>query len=276
MIRSDFRPEAFIGILLLVILGSGCTSEQEMPPSPPTLTPFPPYLVIGMSESAAPLVDLVSAPYEALDGRPAPLFVTGNDETLLADLEQGVFEAVIVHHLPADSPMWFSPVALDGVVFLTNPDLGLGNLSKSQVQAIFGGSIVNWRTVGGPDLPVKLYSREPGSGAMAILQEQIMANVPYSSLAQVAPDDEFMRQAVATNPGAIGFSMMGSAGGGNVILFEDHAATTDTVGGQLYPLTTPIYFVARNEPEGELREFLAWLQSPDGQIVLGEKYGKVR
>jgi ABC-type phosphate transport system substrate-binding protein len=233
-------------------------------------------LYVGLSEAASPLADLVSRPYEVESGRSAPRFIAGSDETLLADLEQGVLEAVIVHHLPADSPHWFSPVALDGVVFLAHPDLGIGDLSESQVQAIFSGSIVKWEAVGGPDLAIKVYRREPGSGAMAIVQNRVMENVPYSSLAQIAPDDDFMRQAVATNSGAIGYSMMGSTGGQVPILYDGHAATTGTVGEQLYPLTTPIYFVARNEPEGELRELLAWLQSPDGQIVLGEKYGQVR
>jgi hypothetical protein len=38
------------------------------------------------------------------------------------------------------------------------------------------------------------------------------------------------------------------------------------------------YFVMPGpaEPRGELRAFLAWLQSAEGQIVLDEKYGRVR
>ena len=273
---SDIRPRVFFGVLLLAILLSGCGPEQVSPNTPPTLTPHPPDLYIGLSDAALPLADLVVEPYESESGRSAPRFIAGNDETLLLDLEQGVPEAAIVHHLPADSTHWFSPVALDGVVFLVNRDLGIGELSESQIQDIYGGSIVNWATVGGPDLPVKVYSREPGSGAMAVLQNQIMGNVPISSLAQIAAGDDYMRQAVTTNPGAIGYSMMGSVDGQSALLLDGQAATVDTVGEQLYPLTTPIYFVAREEPEGELRAFLAWLQSPDGQNVLGEKYGQVR
>ncbi|UCG23622.1 MAG: substrate-binding domain-containing protein [Chloroflexota bacterium] len=276
MIGPAFRLGAFAGIFLLAVLQTACGPEHELPRPAPTLTPYPPFLYIGLSDAASPLPDLVSGPYETESAWPAPRFVVGNDETLLADLEQGVLEAVIVHHLPPDTPHWFSPIALDGVVFLAHPDIGIESLSRGQIQAIFGGSVVSWETVGGPDLPIKLYSREPGSGALAILQDRIMENVPTSSLAQIAPGDDYMRQAVASSSGAIGYSMLGSTDGQGVLLIDDNAATVDTVGEQLYPLTTPIYFVTRDEPEGELREFLAWLQSPDGQNVLGEKYGQVR
>ena len=276
MKQSDIRLRLFFGLLLLAILLSGCDPEQASPNNPPTLTPYPPDIYIGLSDAALPLADLVSEAYEAESGRSAPRFLAGNDETLLADLEQGILKAVIVHHLPADSPHWFSPVALDGLVILVNQELGIGELSESQIQGIFGGSIINWAIVGGPDLAIKVYSREPGSGPMAVFENRIMGNLPVSSLAQIAADDDYMRQAVATNPGAIGYSMMGSADRKNVLLLDGQDATVDSVREQLYPLTTPIYFVAREEPEGELRAFLAWLQSPDGQIVLGEKYGQVR
>ena len=267
MIRPAFQTQAFVGILLMVTFLAACSSEQEPSRAAPTLTPYPPFLYLGLSEAASPLAGLVSGPYEAESGRPAPRFIVGNDETLLTDLEQGGFDAVIVHDLPPGNPHWFSPVALDGLVFFTHPDVGIGNLSASQIQAIYGGSIVNWISVGGPDLPIKLYGREAGSGASELLQSRIMENVPLSSLTQIVPGDEYIRQAVASEPGA---------DGPGVVQFEGFGAEIETVAEQSYPLTTPIYFVSKDEPKGALREFLAWLQSPDGQIVLGENYGQVR
>lgn len=275
MIVQCLRPAALCCLILFLSLLTACASEPDSLPPPATLTPYPPDHYIGLSDSAASLADLVSDAYEAASGRPAPIFLAGSDQALLNDLQQGVLEAAIMHHLPADTQLWFNPVALDGVVIITNPDIKVDDLSAAQIQAIFGGTIDNWAGVGGPDLPVNLFSRESGAGAWDILSERLMENVPLSGLARIAPTDEFMRSQVAAVPGAIGYAMMGSAGD-DALLLEGHTATPDTVADQSYPLTAPLYFVTQTEPEGALRDFLAWLQSPAGQAILSEKYGRVR
>lgn len=270
------RPAAALWLPLLALLLIACSRAEETPPAPPTLTPFPADIYIGLSDSAAPLAELTSAAYEIARDQPAPRFILANDERLLDDLQQGVLPAVLVHHLPAGSDFWFSPVALDAVVLLADPALQVDGLTAGQVQGLFGGAIDNWAQVGGPDLPVYLISREAGAGARTILQERVMKNVPLDGLAQIAPSDEFMRQLMASNPGAIGYGMWGSAQDSATISVDGIAASPDTISEQRYPLTTPIYFVTQAEPQGRLRDFLAWLQSAGGQEFLGEKYGRVR
>jgi ABC-type phosphate transport system substrate-binding protein len=276
MITPMRRPAAAVWLLLLTALLTCCADENELPAPLPSLTPYPPDLYIGLSEAASPLAAIVSTVYETETGRTAPKFIMASDENLLNDLEQGALKAVLIHHLPAGSQNWFSPIALDGVVIITHPEVAVNDLSASQLQRIFGGSINNWVDLGGPDLPIRVYSRESGTGSWATLQERVLKNVPLSGLAQIAPSDEFMKEQVNLNPGAIGYTMLGDTDNLRTVLFEGKAATPDSVEEQLYPLTTPIYFVSPAEPEGNLRDFLAWLQSPSGQSVLSDKYGQVR
>jgi phosphate transport system substrate-binding protein len=164
---------------------------------------------------------------------------------------------------------------LDGVAVITSPDVSVGALSSGQIQGILAGSIKNWSEVGDPDLPITLLAREPGSAVSEILNERIMRNVRLSGLARLIPTDELMKQEVLSGEGAIGFTMIGSVENGSLAV-DGNYARIDTVANQSYPLTSPIYFVSLVEPEGPLREFLAWLQSSEGQIVLSEKYGRVR
>jgi ABC-type phosphate transport system substrate-binding protein len=105
-----------------------------------------------------------------------------------------------------------------------------------------------------------------------------MAEQRISINALIQPDDGALLDAVAAEPQAIGYSMMASATATdlNLLSIEGIAPTTSETASQTYPLTVPLYFVALAEPEGELRAFLAWLQSGNGQMVLGEKYGRVR
>lgn len=269
------QRELMAFLATLILMTASCSGEPESVTPFPTFTPYPPDLYIGLSDSAAPLADLVRPAYVGASGRSAPVFLPGNDQALLGDLQEGVLEAALVYNLPAGSDFWFSPVALDGVVIVANPDLGLENLTGGQLQAILGGSIDNWAEISGRDLSVALLSREAGSGTWEILRQRVMQNSRLSGSARIVASDEVLMQEVIATPGAIGFATMGNAGD-SAIRFEGHKATPETVADQSYPLTTPIYFVTLTEPQGSMRDFLAWLQSTGGQSALGEKYGQVR
>ncbi len=271
------RPASQIrqwGWCLFIILLVACAREPEVT-SPPTMTPYPADLYIGLSDTAAPAGDLVRAAYEDATGNPAPIFLDGNDEALRDDLQQGALEAAILHYLPADSQFWFTPIALDGVVIMVHPGLPIDELTSGQLRGIVDGSITNWSEIGGPDLAINLLVREPGSGPRDVLSQRIMANALPSGLARIAASDSYMQQEILANPGSIGYTMMGNARSETLSL-DGRRATKETVTDQSYPLTTPIYIVTPAEPGGPLRDFLAWVQSPAGQAVLGEKYGRVR
>jgi phosphate transport system substrate-binding protein len=221
---------------------------------------------------------LTTAVYIAQTNRDYPQFILGSNAVLLADLNAGQLDAVLVHHIPAGSPGWFNPVALDGLVIVVHPENPIQSMSLGEVQAVFNGRISNWSALGGPDQPIHLVSRETGAGTRTILQQRVMAEQRLSINALIQPDDSMMLTAVATDPNAIGYSMMGTAVTADVkmLAINDIAPSPATAAGQTYPLTAPLYFLSPTEPQGKLREFLAWLQSDDGQMVIGERYGRVR
>lgn len=265
-----------LGWGLLLILAA-C---QPQPAPLPVNTPLPPPAVqkIGLSSSAAALAELVAEPFAGQSNLASPQFILANNATLFADLVAGQLDAILVHHIPAGSPGWFNPVALDGLVIVVHPDNPVENLSLGEVQALFNGRITNWSTLGGPDQPVNLVSREQGAGTRAILQQRVLAEQRISINALIQPDDSSLLAAVAADPLAIGYSMMGTAVSANVkrLTIDGIAPTPATTADQTYPLTVPLYFLSPTEPQGELRAFLAWLQSENGQVVIGEGYGRVR
>jgi hypothetical protein len=267
----------FWGWLLLILAAAAC---QTQPAPPPSITPSPPppTLRIGLSSSAATLVDLTAVPFAAQTHYASPQFILANDAALLADLNAAQMDAILVHHIPLGSPGWFNPVALDGLVIVVHPDNPVQNLSLGEVQAVFNGRITNWSTLGGPDRAINLISREQGAGTRAILQQRVLAEQRISINALIQPDDQSLLAAVAADPAAVGFSMMGTAVTANVHMLAIDAIppTPDTTADQSYPLTAPLYFLSPTEPQGELRVFLAWLQSDEGQMVVEARYGRVR
>jgi DNA-binding transcriptional LysR family regulator len=268
-----------MGCIGLCILAASVACESEVPTPSPIATPTVPPITlrIGLTDSAAEIETMTAVPFETAHPKTAVQFTTANNRTLLADLEAGQFDAVLLHHIPPTTGWWFNPVALDGLVIIVHPDNPVSGLSTAEIQAIFNGRLTNWSSVGGIDLPIEVISRENGAGSRALFNEQIMLEQRLSITAQIVAHNSQMIEAVASNPAAVGYSMMGAVGiEVKGLAVEGITASPETTADQRYPLTTPLYFVSSAEPTGDLRLFLAWLQSEDGQIIIGEKYGRVR
>jgi phosphate transport system substrate-binding protein len=266
--------------LLAVGLVIGCAGQPASPPTLPA-TAVHELLQVGVTSSASPLIPLIEAVYAQQNPQAQLLFVSANSDTLTTDLGSGQLDAILVHHIADGETRYFNPVALDGLVFITHPDNPVDALTSAEVQAIFNGRITNWQAVGGADAEIVLLSREPGAGLHTILRQQLMAEQRISPNALLEAGNEAMLTAVADNPAAIGYSSMGSASqvaGVKVLLVDGRSATPTTTADQTYPLTMPLYFLAASpaEPTGELRTFLAWLQSDEGQRIVEGVYGRVR
>ncbi len=100
------------------------------------------------------------------------------------------------------------PVAIDGILLFTHPDLSIPGLSVEQIRDIYKGKIVNWKQVGGPDLAITAFGINPKLGT----------TIPFllgSELSSLSPKVKFMRdhtsgvRQVSSLPGAIGISRTG-------------------------------------------------------------------
>lgn len=279
------HPAPLLALFAAALLAVACRGSGNPAPQVATATPSPVILNIGVSSSAAAFARLVEEPYAQQTERAAIRFVEGNNSALFQDLAAGELDAILVHHLPAGSDDWFNPVAMDALAIVVHADNRVRELSRPQIQAIYSGRIDNWAEVGGGSSPITLLGRETGSGTRTIFNQRVMAEQRTSINAVVEADNEALLEAVASDPAAIGYTMMGAAAGRQdvvAVAIDGIAPTPNQAGTQMYPLTTPLYFVAAEEPAGpdrtgsELRAFLAWLQSSTGQNIVGEKYGRVR
>ncbi len=98
-------------------------------------------------------------------------------------------------------------VAVDSVVAITHPSNPVKTLSVSDLAKVYSGEITNWSSVGGPDLPVVLVSREDGSGLRDALEEGLFdgKRAAIAQDALIASDSEAALSMVNANPGALGY-----------------------------------------------------------------------
>ncbi|HYO05791.1 MAG TPA: substrate-binding domain-containing protein, partial [Phototrophicaceae bacterium] len=96
------------------------------------------------------------------------------------------------------------PVAIDGIAFYVNPQVSIPGLTLNQIRDIFTGKINNWKQVGGPDLPIIPFNRNPQySGTGDFIKTKVLAGAKFSSnVRQVETTTDSIRL-VAKIPGGI-------------------------------------------------------------------------
>ena len=70
-----------------------------------------------------------------------------------------------------------TPFAREAFVFFVPSGNPVSNLTQEQIRGIYSGRITNWKEVGGPDLAIKPFQRNEGSGSQTMLQK-IMGKTP--------------------------------------------------------------------------------------------------
>jgi len=73
-----------------------------------------------------------------------------------------------------------NPVCYDSFVFITHRDNPVESLTVDQIQKIYSGKITNWKEVGGKNLKITAYQREPNSGSQTAMEEWVMKGIPMT------------------------------------------------------------------------------------------------
>lgn len=165
--------------------------------------------------------------------------------------------------------------ALGVFVHASNPVKGL---SKAQLKAIFTGAIVNWKDVGGPNLPIVTCS-EPllsGRNTLAVFKTVVLDEAAFGPVHEVADPSDCLAF-VAANPGAVTFATVAYAiPGVRTILVDGVEPTPVRVVDSSYLLSRPLLLVTRGQPTGSAAAFLDFMLSADGQAIVGRKFIPVR
>ena len=97
--------------------------------------------------------------------------------------------------------------AVDGLLVIVHPDMPLVALTSAEISGLLSGRIANWKELGGPDLPVKVYSRGEKSGTFATITDAILKphGEALSPSAIIIDRSDELSAAVANDPAAIGY-----------------------------------------------------------------------
>lgn len=163
-------------------------------------------------------------------------------------------------------------IARDGLAVVVHPSNPVEDLSLARVKSIFAGQATNWKEVGGQDRPVRVISREEGSGTREAFMKLVMGKARISRKALTQESNGSVKELVKHDPCGIGYMSLGLVGGElKALRISGVPATEAEVQKGRYPLVRPFLFVTKGPPDPKARQFIDYVLSAEGQRKLEEE-----
>lgn len=165
-------------------------------------------------------------------------------------------------------------VAWDALVVVVNRENPVNGISSAQIKAVLTGAISNWKELGGPDQPIKLYVRKSKSSGVGLMTREILFGNPdqeYSSSAEEKKSSGPIEAGISRDKQGIGVTGISSAKKRKylkTLSVDGVAPTKDNIRSGKYPLFRPLYLVTKGEPTGEVKRFIDFAKGPEGQGII--------
>lgn len=251
-------------------------------------------LTIKGSDTEYPLVKHFAEEFTKENGYPVNVYSGGTaegfkalsmDECLIANASRDITEEEVAFNTNKGYSHAEIVIAIDAIAIITNPKLGIDSLSTLQLARILDGTLTNWKSLGGPNIPIVVFTRNEASGTNAFIRNQFCKQgFPKNSV--TVKDNREIIEKINAHPGGIGY--VGSASireqsgvpsadvwamklyieGGNAYSpFQELAV----VSGE-YPLVRPLYQYINDRNHKWVKKFLHFELSPKGQQLV-KRYG---
>jgi len=177
-------------------------------------------------------------------------------------------------------------IGYDAIAVFVHKNNLVKNLTKEQVKGIFTGKIKNWKEVGGKDAAIKPNTEITGEkrATMLAFQEMAMDNAAYGAGFKEIdfPRDQIVD--VAKNENSIcgvSFGLLAAVSGdlrGNVkaVTVNGIAPSDANIQSGAYLISRPLLLVTLGLPKGDVKKFIDFMLSPDGQKIVGQNFVPVK
>lgn len=152
------------------------------------------------------------------------------------------------------------PFGMESLSVVTNPKNPLERLIIEDIRRLFAGEIENWKELEGEDRPVSVWVYPEKDEIQRQFSQFLGGDRPITPLAFLASSPNIVKEAIASDPGAIGF-------------LPKAWMNADLTNIQLdTELSLPLLALSRTDPDISVLEFIACLQSPQFQSAIKAKY----
>ena len=172
-------------------------------------------------------------------------------------------------------------IGIDGLSVIVNEKNPVRQLTMEQLGAIYRGEIKNWNQVGGPNLKVSLYGRQPTSGTFVLFRDVAVKGEYAQEMRQMTGNAAIV-EALKSDQGGIGYVGVGylkKATGVAVVKLRGKDGNyyspfdAEAVYDGRYALTRGLNQYIDGKPSGVKLDFFRFALSHAGQkVVEGEGF----
>lgn len=166
--------------------------------------------------------------------------------------------------------------AKDGLAVYLPENSPITELTLEQVKGIYTAKIKNWKEVGGPDAGIILYGRENNSGTYVYFRDHVLQGQDFAANMQSMPGTAAVVNAVSKDPKSIGFGGAAYAKGIKFAKIKKDAGspayepTPENIKAGNYPVTRFLYLYLRSRPTGDIKKYVDWVLSDEGQSIVNK------
>lgn len=248
---------------LALVLSVGCSRSSEKP------------VTLAGSTAFHPFAEKLAEQYMAAHPGVRINVQGGGSAVGIQSALSGAAEIGMVDllELPAEArALQSTTVAKDGIAIIVNPANPVASLTAQQARDIFSGKIANWKDVGGPDAPIRVISREEGSGTRRSFDQLVLRGEKLSPGALFQNSNGTCREAVASDPSAIGYVSIGLVDKKvKAVAYDGIAPTNADVKKGTYPLARPIFLLTKGGPPAPAKAFIEYMLSAPAQQTLEQE-----
>ena len=166
-------------------------------------------------------------------------------------------------------------VAIDGLAVIVHPDNPITELSVEQIAAIFSGAVQDWSELGGFRGAIQLHARDDKSGTWDSFKSMVLDDLPLAANALRYESTAELSDAVAAQPGAIGFVGLSSVRSAKAIAVYDGTSQAMlpnklTVATEDYALARRLFLYTRAQVKPAVQEFIQFALADAGQQIVAD------
>ncbi len=162
-------------------------------------------------------------------------------------------------------------VAMDGIAVIVHNSNSIKAMTKQQIKDIYTGKVSRWAN--GSEIVV--ISRDSASGTFEAFNKLALDKAKVRPDALLQASNKAVQTTVAKTPGAIGYVGLGYVSNDvKAVAVNGVEVTKKTVLSGEYSLSRPLFMYTNGKPEGEIKDFIDFVKSKEGQM-LAEQAGYV-
>jgi phosphate transport system substrate-binding protein len=266
------RPVAHSALyVVLLAVSAACLATPQVTRTPVTLR-------LAEAADQAAVLDRLAARYTASHDWVSASATSTTQQDAVARVRNGELDAAILHSAPEQQDgVWISGLAHDPIAVIVHPTNPSGDVTLAQLGDLFQGRTFDWTLFGGAGEVIPV-SREAEAASRQIFEDRVMQTRAVTRNAVLKASAKDVIDFVASTPGGIGYAPLSHLDERvKAVAVEGIAPGAETAANGRYVLSSPLYVIARSEPQGDLREFMAWLLGDPGQTLLSQSgLGRVR